>query len=453
MSRLRPGLPGVAVGPWFPLVLALVFVAHFAGGSNWVMSNYALQGEVPDRLRGRVFATDMMLATLAISVSQLAWPRAWWTMSTSGWSSPAAARSRSSTRSAGGSPPAGCRCRPAADPAAEPVARRWPAGLGGPRQRARSRFVVPTLTHERGADDASPPAPVRVGSCPRPAPTSARASTRSAWRWPSTTTSPPGSTDGGVRVTVTGRGRRRAARRTTTTWSCGRCCATFDGWAAHPAGWRVDCVNRIPQARGLGSSSAAIVGRASCSPAALVAAAPRPLDDAGALRLAAELEGHPDNVAPCLLGGFTIAWTDDVRGAGPCALEPAAGVRPTRFRPRRARADRDGAGGAAGDRAARRRGVQRGPGGAAGARADRRARRCSSRRPRTGCTRATGRRACPATAALVAALRAAGVAAVVSGAGPDRAGALTDRAGRFPRSGNRLARSWRWRGWRRGARV
>jgi hypothetical protein len=46
-------------------------VAHFAGGTNWVLSNYALQGEVPDRLRGRVFATDMMLATLAISVSQL----------------------------------------------------------------------------------------------------------------------------------------------------------------------------------------------------------------------------------------------------------------------------------------------------------------------------------------------------------------------------------------------
>ena len=42
------------------------------GGGNWVMSNYALQAEVPDRLRGRVFATDMMLATLAISVSQLA---------------------------------------------------------------------------------------------------------------------------------------------------------------------------------------------------------------------------------------------------------------------------------------------------------------------------------------------------------------------------------------------
>ncbi|MDM4720540.1 MFS transporter [Micromonospora sp. WMMA1363] len=62
---------GTSVADWFPVVLVLVFVAHFAGGSNWVMSNFALQGEVPDRLRGRVFATDMMLATLAISVSQL----------------------------------------------------------------------------------------------------------------------------------------------------------------------------------------------------------------------------------------------------------------------------------------------------------------------------------------------------------------------------------------------
>jgi MFS family permease len=63
---------GVSMVGWFPLVLLLVFVAHFAGGSNWVLSNYALQGEVPDRLRGRVFATDLMLATFAISVSQLA---------------------------------------------------------------------------------------------------------------------------------------------------------------------------------------------------------------------------------------------------------------------------------------------------------------------------------------------------------------------------------------------
>ena len=61
----------VAVTPWFPAVLVLVFAAHLAGGANWTLSNYALQGEVPDRLRGRVFATDLMLATMAIAVSQL----------------------------------------------------------------------------------------------------------------------------------------------------------------------------------------------------------------------------------------------------------------------------------------------------------------------------------------------------------------------------------------------
>ncbi|MBB2946268.1 MFS family permease [Actinoplanes lutulentus] len=65
------GYLGVAFSPWFPLVLVLVFVAHFAGGTNWILSNYALQSEVPDELRGRVFATDMMLATLAIAISQL----------------------------------------------------------------------------------------------------------------------------------------------------------------------------------------------------------------------------------------------------------------------------------------------------------------------------------------------------------------------------------------------
>ncbi|HET6530166.1 MAG TPA: MFS transporter [Actinoplanes sp.] len=71
MSLYGIGYLGVAISPWFWLVATLVFVAHFAGGTNWVLSNYALLGEVPDRLRGRVFATDMMLATLAISISQL----------------------------------------------------------------------------------------------------------------------------------------------------------------------------------------------------------------------------------------------------------------------------------------------------------------------------------------------------------------------------------------------
>ncbi|HEX6869845.1 MAG TPA: MFS transporter [Micromonosporaceae bacterium] len=60
---------GVAASPWYWLVLILITTAHMAGGGNWMISNYALQLEVPDALRGRVFATDMMIATLAISVS------------------------------------------------------------------------------------------------------------------------------------------------------------------------------------------------------------------------------------------------------------------------------------------------------------------------------------------------------------------------------------------------
>jgi MFS family permease len=71
MSAYGLAYLGVSAVGWFPLVLLLVFIAHLGGGSNWVISNYALQSEVPDRLRGRVFATDMMLAMLAISVSQL----------------------------------------------------------------------------------------------------------------------------------------------------------------------------------------------------------------------------------------------------------------------------------------------------------------------------------------------------------------------------------------------
>ena len=64
-------LPRGGARRWFWLVLLLVLVAHPAGGGNWAMSNFALQLEVPDELRGRVFATDLMITTLAISVSQL----------------------------------------------------------------------------------------------------------------------------------------------------------------------------------------------------------------------------------------------------------------------------------------------------------------------------------------------------------------------------------------------
>ncbi len=71
-------------------------------------------------------------------------------------------------------------------------------------------------------------------------------------------------------------------------------------------GLRLSCRNAIPHARGLGSSSAAIVGGLALGRALVVDGAAR-LDDDALFRLAAELEGHPDNVAPATFGGFVIS--------------------------------------------------------------------------------------------------------------------------------------------------
>ncbi|WP_432835763.1 homoserine kinase [Dactylosporangium sp. CA-092794] len=96
-------------------------------------------------------------------------------------------------------------------------------------------------------------------------------------------------------------------------------------------GLALRCRNRIPQARGLGSSSAAIVAGIVLA-RELVAGGAERLDDTAALTIASELEGHPDNVAPCLLGGFTIAWTERGR-AEAVRREPDPGIRPVLFVP------------------------------------------------------------------------------------------------------------------------
>ena len=73
-------------------------------------------------------------------------------------------------------------------------------------------------------------------------------------------------------------------------------------------GWRITMNNGIPLARGLGSSAAATVGGLLAGNA-LTGDTLTPRD---LLRLAAEIEGHPDNVAAALLGGFVVsAATDD----------------------------------------------------------------------------------------------------------------------------------------------
>lgn len=131
-------------------------------------------------------------------------------------------------------------------------------------------------------------------------------------------------TSGGVTIEVTGAGASSAdageqhlvirAMRT-----------AFAQIGAQPPGLALSCVNAIPQGYGLGSSAGAIVAgllaaRALAGDDGLAAV---PDDDV--FRLATRLEGHPDNVAACLAGGLTIAW--DPAG-GPAGGAPGVVSRP-----------------------------------------------------------------------------------------------------------------------------
>jgi homoserine kinase len=100
------------------------------------------------------------------------------------------------------------------------------------------------------------------------------------------------------------------------------------GFAAYageqPPGLALCCVNRIPHGRGLGSSAAAIVAGLLAAQALSGEAEPVPSD---LLALATQLEGHPDNVAACLAGGLTIAWTTS-QGPRLTRLDPLQQLRP-----------------------------------------------------------------------------------------------------------------------------
>jgi homoserine kinase len=87
---------------------------------------------------------------------------------------------------------------------------------------------------------------------------------------------------------------------------------TFDRYGQELPGLDLVARNAIPHGRGLGSSGAAIVSGIMAAKGLLEGIVE--LDSNALLSLATELEGHPDNVAPALFGGLTIAWTTD---AGP----------------------------------------------------------------------------------------------------------------------------------------
>jgi homoserine kinase len=189
----------------------------------------------------------------------------------------------------------------------------------------------------------------------------------------------------------------------------------FDRLGARPRGLEVVCANRVPHGRGLGSSAAAIVAGIVAARALVVGGEER-MDDQTVLLLAAELEGHPDNVAACLRGGLTLSWTG-ADGAHAADLDVHESLRPVVFVP----------GSSSSTKATRRLLPESVPHGDAAHSAARAALLVEALRRRPELLlEATEDRlhqsyradAMPRTAALVAELRGAGVPAVVSGAGP-----------------------------------
>ena len=71
-------------------------------------------------------------------------------------------------------------------------------------------------------------------------------------------------------------------------------------------GLRVRCVNAIPHSRGLGSSASAAVGGLAVANALMGGT----LTDEQLIQLSGEFEGHPDNAAASVLGGVVVSWTD-----------------------------------------------------------------------------------------------------------------------------------------------
>jgi homoserine kinase len=87
----------------------------------------------------------------------------------------------------------------------------------------------------------------------------------------------------------------------------------FDFLGGKPKGIAVRALNVIPHGRGLGSSASAIVGGLVLA-RALVLTGNDKMSDEALLNIATEMEGHPDNVAAALFGGAVVAWQEDRHG-------------------------------------------------------------------------------------------------------------------------------------------
>ncbi len=222
-------------------------------------------------------------------------------------------------------------------------------------------------------------------------------------------------TDGGLRLDVSGVGVDTVPR-TVEHLVVRSAAAGFAALDVPFPGLDVKCTNTIPHGGGLGSSAAAIVAGLLLARGLTVDGADRLPDDA-LLDLASRLEGHPDNVAAALFGGFTLAWVDDDGRTRAVRREVHPAVRPVVFAARQSSATEHA-------RAALPPTVPHADAVANAARAallvhaltaDPTLLFDATQDRLHQSYRAPGH---PASAALLADLRSAGVAAVISGAGP-----------------------------------
>ncbi len=115
-------------------------------------------------------------------------------------------------------------------------------------------------------------------------------------------------TDGQIRVTVSGEGEGILPQDATNPIVTAAL-SLYNLMGVPCEGLRVHCVNRIPLGSGLGSSSAALLSGLLGANALLG----EPLSPQEILKIAIEMEGHPDNVAPAMLGGLVVSILHDGR--------------------------------------------------------------------------------------------------------------------------------------------
>lgn len=137
-------------------------------------------------------------------------------------------------------------------------------------------------------------------------------------------------TDGGLTVEVEGEGAgdvpSNASHLVVRAIERG-----FEAIGVWASGMTVVCRNRIPHSRGLGSSASAVVGGLAAAEGLAQAFDPSlELGLERLVQLSSEFEGHPDNAAASVLGGVVVSWTEETEGAArysAARLEPHPDLR------------------------------------------------------------------------------------------------------------------------------